>query len=115
MAQISANQLVCAVSSPSIEELVYGITRLPASGKRTMLEHWLEGMTRRFILLSYEPKGALWLGRERARLEGMGKPAPRTDGEIAAIAATNNLTLVTRNTRDFQNFSNLRLENWFSV
>ena len=35
------------------------------------------------------------------------------DGQIAAIASTNNLILVTRNTSDFINFSDLLMENWF--
>jgi tRNA(fMet)-specific endonuclease VapC len=35
------------------------------------------------------------------------------DGQIAAIAAVNNLTLVTRNINDFQHFQDLKLENWF--
>ncbi len=35
------------------------------------------------------------------------------DGEIAAVAVTNQLVLVTRNSRDFERFDNLRLENWF--
>ena len=33
------------------------------------------------------------------------------DGEIAAIAVTQKLTLVTRNTQDFQNVQNLALQN----
>jgi predicted nucleic acid-binding protein len=32
--------------------------------------------------------------------------------EIASIAFVNNSTLVTRNTRDFNCFSNLSIENW---
>jgi tRNA(fMet)-specific endonuclease VapC len=32
---------------------------------------------------------------------------------IASIAATNGLTLVTRNVADFSAFQGLRLENWF--
>jgi tRNA(fMet)-specific endonuclease VapC len=36
------------------------------------------------------------------------------DGQIAAIAATNDVTLVTRNAGDFDDFTNLRVENWFA-
>ena len=35
------------------------------------------------------------------------------DGQIAAIASTNQLILVTRNTKDFINFGDLTIENWF--
>lgn len=37
---------------------------------------------------------------------------PFVDGQIAAIAYVNDLILVTRNTEDFSNFSDLKLENW---
>jgi tRNA(fMet)-specific endonuclease VapC len=35
------------------------------------------------------------------------------DGEIAAIAQTNKLTLITRNVHDFANYDGLVVENWF--
>jgi predicted nucleic acid-binding protein len=36
------------------------------------------------------------------------------DAQIAAIARTNNLILVTRNTADFKHFADLKLQNWFA-
>jgi predicted nucleic acid-binding protein len=36
------------------------------------------------------------------------------DGQIAAIAAVNDLVLVTRNVRDFSGFAGLDVESWFS-
>lgn len=111
---VRAHQLVCAVAAPCLEELVFGIERLPTSTKREMLQRWLEGVSSRFVILPFDARCALWLGRERARLTHLGKPAPRTDGEIAAIAATNGLVLVTRNVADFQHFTGLQVENWFS-
>ncbi|MCF7996184.1 MAG: hypothetical protein K9L32_01455 [Chromatiaceae bacterium] len=38
-----------------------------------------------------------------------------TDLQIAAIAATNGLVLVTRNLDDFRAFEGLAMENWFST
>jgi tRNA(fMet)-specific endonuclease VapC len=35
------------------------------------------------------------------------------DGQIAAIAKVNGLILVTRNISDYQEFLDLRIENWF--
>lgn len=110
---VIAHQLACAIAVPTVEELVFGVARLPASARRDMLERWLEGVLDRFIVLPSDTRCGIWLGRERARLAGLGIPAPRTDGEIAAIAATQDLTLVTRNTADFKNFAGLRVENWF--
>ena len=37
------------------------------------------------------------------------------DGEIAAIAFTNQLTLVTRNVDDFANYDELIIQNWFTA
>ena len=33
-------------------------------------------------------------------------------GKSVAVPASNNLTLITRNTGDFADFANLRVENW---
>lgn len=42
---------------------------------------------------------------ERARLDKEGMPVPFVDGQIAAIAKSNDLILVTVNVRDFQRHS----------
>jgi tRNA(fMet)-specific endonuclease VapC len=110
---VALHQVACAIAAPSVEELVFGVSRLPPSARRDSLGRWLEGILDSFILLPFDARCALWLGRERARLAGLGLPAPRADGEIAAVAATQDLILVTRNTADFRQFQGLRLENWF--
>lgn len=111
--RLQYHQFRCAVGAPTIEELSFGINRLAPSAKRTMLMQWLDEILKDFILLSYDHHCGLWLGRERARLTTIGKPSPHTDGEIASIAAVNELILVTRNTMDFQHFTGLQVENWF--
>jgi tRNA(fMet)-specific endonuclease VapC len=110
---VALHQVACAIAAPSVEELVFGVSRLPPSARRDSLERWLEGILDSFILLPFDARCALWLGRERARLAALGLLAPRADGEIAAVAATQDLVLVTRNTTDFRQFQGLRLENWF--
>jgi tRNA(fMet)-specific endonuclease VapC len=110
---VAMHQVACAIAAPRVEGLVFGVSRLPPSARRESLERWLEGILDSFILLPFDARGGLWLGRERARLAGLGLPAPRADGEIAAVAATQDLILVTRNTADFRQFLGLRLENWF--
>ena len=112
--QVCARQSACALAAPTVEELGFGIARLPKSARRDMLERWLDGVLQRFTLLSYDHRAALWLGRERARLSARGLPAPRADGEIAAVAVANGLTLITRNQVDFANFEGLQIDNWFT-
>ena len=64
-------------------------------------------------ILPYTSIAARWFATERARLVSRGLTPSYPDGQIAAIAATNNLILVTRNTSDVIYFDGLQLENWF--
>ena len=45
-------------------------------------------------------------------MEALGKAAPFVDGQIAAIARTNDLILVTTNSADFDAFDGLKVEDW---
>jgi tRNA(fMet)-specific endonuclease VapC len=63
--------------------------------------------------LSYTQDAAKWHGETAARLQLQGKTPPFVDTQIAAVAKTNNLILVTRNVDDFENFTDLKIENWF--
>jgi tRNA(fMet)-specific endonuclease VapC len=46
-------------------------------------------------------------------LQQQGQTCTFADGQIAAITVTQQLTLVTRNTKDFASFQNLNPQNWF--
>lgn len=67
-----------------------------------------------YLFLSYNFEAGVWHGLERSRLRQHGITPPFIDGQIAAIAAVNNLILVTRNIKDFRFFSDLKIENWFN-
>ncbi len=64
-------------------------------------------------MLPYDSTAALWHGEQRASLEARGLKPAFADGQIAAIAATQGLVLVTRNTSDFEVFEGLEVLNWF--
>jgi tRNA(fMet)-specific endonuclease VapC len=103
----------CAIAAPVWHELVYGSSRLPAGKRRVALEEYLHAVVRRsFPILPYDDAAAEWHGRERARLEEDGRRPPFVDGQIAAIAATQSLTLVTANAKDFQGFTDLETADW---
>ncbi len=51
-------------------------------------------------------------GQIRARLESGGTPIGPNDLCIAAIAVTNDVILVTHNTREFSRVEGLMLEDW---
>jgi tRNA(fMet)-specific endonuclease VapC len=103
----------CAIAAPVWHELVYGVARIPAGKRRDVLDDYLRSVVERsFPILAYDELAAAWHGRERARLDGLGKTPPFVDGQIAAIAYTNGLTLVTANPRDFAAFRGLRVVDW---
>jgi tRNA(fMet)-specific endonuclease VapC len=65
-------------------------------------------------ILPYDEAAAEWHAMERARLAALGRTLPFVDGQIAAIAQTNNLVLVTANAVDFRDFAGLTIEDWRS-
>jgi tRNA(fMet)-specific endonuclease VapC len=104
---------LCAIAAPVWHELVFGSSRLPTSKRRAALEEYLHAVVRRsFPILPYDEVAAEWHGRERARLEEAGKTAPFVDGQIAAIAFTRGLTLVTANIKDFRSFDGVASVDW---
>lgn len=96
-----------------VYELTRGAYQLPESKKRSRLLRYAEKTIAELPVLLYTEKSAIWHGKEAARLQSIGKSPPFIDAQIAAVAVTNNLILVTRNTADFQHFADLQLENWF--
>ncbi len=70
-------------------------------------------VSRRFPVLPYDRPAASWHARERARLSSVGRRPAFADGQVAAVAVTHDLRLVTRNVDDFADFADLAVENWF--
>lgn len=89
----------------TIGELRRGIELKPASRRRDVLEQWFETqvLTRfqgRIVHLD-APAMLVW-GKLTAELSRAGRPLPAMDSLIAASCIANGLTLVTRNTSDFE-------------
>ena len=104
---------VC-IAAPVLHELRYGLRRMPEGVRKRNLAAYLATLLdASLVVLPYDRKAALWHADERARLSALGRTPAHVDGQIAAVAATNNLALATRNTRDFVDFADLRVENWF--
>ena len=64
-------------------------------------------------VLPFDRSAAEWMGAERARLLKAGVVPAYRDAQIAAVAATRRLVVVTRNIADFRAFRGLRVQNWF--
>lgn len=104
-----------ATATVVFHELLFGCYRLPVeSNKRRIIAAYLEVEIKQKIpILSYDVPAAEWFAAERARLTGIGKTPAYADGQIAAIAQVNNLTLITNNLADYSDFQNLKIANWF--
>jgi len=98
-------------SSISLGELIYGAFKLE---RRTRL--FLDRISILFPadrpVLSFDSAAARTYGEIRAELERRGTPAGDADTRIAAIALVHHLTVVTGNTRHFERFPGLKVENW---
>ena len=103
-----------AIAAPVVDELTFGVARLPNSKRKILLAEWLEETLDAYPILPFDLLAARWHGQERARRMAIGRPAPMIDGQIAAIAVVNSLILITRNTDDFDGYLGLEVENWFT-
>ena len=65
-----------------------------------------------FVSLPFDGQTAAICGRLRSQLKAVGTPIGSYDLQIAAIALTHNLTLITHNTGEFSRVNDLRLEDW---
>ena len=84
-------------------EILFGIRWLEPGPKRAALEQYCDELRRDYAerLLDVTREVAEAWGTARAARRRMGRPLAATDGLIAATAVVHDLTLWTRNTRDF--------------
>jgi tRNA(fMet)-specific endonuclease VapC len=105
----------CAISAQVWHELRYGVGRLPRGKRRDVLAAFLHDVVYPTLpILAYDERAAEWLAGERVRLEKAGKQTAVVDGQIAAVAATHGIPVVTANTADFSVFKGLAVQNWMS-
>lgn len=112
-----------ALPSVAWHELIYGAVRMDEGARRTYLIHYLREVVEPAMpILPYDAAAAQWHGRSRAALEAKGRSVPFADGQIAAIAGSRDLIVVTRNTDDFAPFQSqeeglegIHVENWFDT
>jgi tRNA(fMet)-specific endonuclease VapC len=113
IAGLAQHEQQIVTAAPVWHELRFGTARMPPSRKQRELERYLNDVVSRAMpILPYDRAAADWHAAERARLISLGRRPPFVDGQIAAIAATNGLTLVTANLADFVGFAGLQVEDW---
>lgn len=115
--RIQETKNISTVASVAFEEMLYGVKRLPECKKRDdLFSFYVDYIQANYEIIPFDIH-ASWIHSDiRERLEQKGKRAPLADSMIAATAIANNLVLVTRNVKDFEDIkevSSLMVENWF--
>ena len=103
------------ISVVTLGELRYGVERLPSSTRKHRLDDWVRHeLPLRFEgrVLTVDARVADAWGTIVARRERAGKRIGAMDALIAATAETHELTLVTRNTADFESAVKLLFDPW---
>jgi predicted nucleic acid-binding protein len=102
MARQCCDQLHFSVVS--LGEILKGVTVLQEGKRRSQLQQWLDETLRPWfqgrILPGNEPIAERW-GVLARQCQLKGKPLKVVDGFIAATALEHDLTIVTRNVKDF--------------
>ncbi len=107
-----------AISVITWYELIRGFLNKPEGKSKEFLKRfYYNDILKNMDILPYVINVADVNSFINSRLVAMGKTPSLPDSMIASTAIANNLTLVTRNLKDFQFIADilpLRIENWFS-
>jgi predicted nucleic acid-binding protein len=98
---LTANEAELAIDAVILGELELGILLLPAGARRQRLEQWFSRVVAVIECLPWDAEVARRWAALCARLRQAGRAMPLLDSLIAATALRHDLTLVTRNRRDF--------------
>ncbi|MEH2000144.1 MAG: type II toxin-antitoxin system VapC family toxin [Nostoc sp.] len=98
-----------AVCSIVKAELFYGAMKSAKPQRNLTLQ---QQFLAQFTSLPFDDLAATTFGTIRSQLEALNTPIGAYDLQIAAITLTNNLTLITHKTREFQRINNLLIEDW---
>jgi tRNA(fMet)-specific endonuclease VapC len=109
LARLKRHEGQIAISSLTWHETRYGIERLANGPKKVHLRAYFDMVRGTLPILPYDDRAAAWHALFRVRSK---KTTPFIDGQIAAIAATNDLTLVTAD-GDFGSLG-VKVVNWLA-
>ena len=91
-----------AVDPVILGEVRFGILLLPRGMRRARLERWFNAGVERLLCLPWEAETGLQWAKLLAALRASGREMPVKDSFIAATALVHDLTVVTRNRKDFE-------------
>ena len=94
----------------TIAEVYYGVMK--ASNRSRLLKLFEDLLLPRATILPFAFSAAKKYGETRSFLEKQGTPLAHADLQIASIALSMNMTLITGNLKHFQRVPQLTVENW---
>ncbi len=99
-----------SLCSITLAEILYGIEKSPSrkSERRERIARILSQLQ----LHPFDEAAARRYARVRAQLEESRQPISERDTQIAAVALSRRLTVVTHNAREFGRVAGLAVENW---
>jgi tRNA(fMet)-specific endonuclease VapC len=103
------NRAEIGISAITVAELFYGSAKSQTPDRSRQKQVLF---LREFNILPFNESHAEAYARIRATLEARGIPISHADIQIAAIALTHDLILVTHNNREFSRIEGLKLEDW---
>jgi len=99
------NLAICEIT---LAELIYGAAKSQQTEKNMkVVDDFAKKIEIIPILNSVKVSG-----KEKARLKSIGKTVGDLDLFIGATAIVNDMTMVTRNTREFERIDGISIENW---
>lgn len=99
---LTANESHLIVDSIVLGELRTGILALPRGRKRDRLDQWFETLVDTIDCIPWDSAISRRWAALLVDLKRRGETVPVLDGMIAATALQHDLTVATRNTRDFK-------------
>ncbi len=107
-------QALSAIAAPAWVAWLRGLDLMPEGPRRQQLSAFSAELLRGGPpVLALDREAALWLGRQAGRWDRSGRAWKRLDGEQAAIAASQDMVLVTRLPHPLAGTEGLRMEDWF--
>lgn len=108
------HQAQAAIAAPAAYALLRGVEALHPGPRREQLSAFVsELLVNGPPVLPFDRDAAVWLASTAAERARSQRGWSAIDGQLAAIAATRELALVTRSGSSFAGLAGLRVEDWF--
>lgn len=116
--KVAEHKSQCAIPSTTWNELLFGLLNMPdGKNKEFYWKFIVDYIQSEFQIIPYDNHAAWIQAGLRSRLQKAGTTQEFEDTQIASIAISNQMILVTRNTKHFQHIKDVDsvfyYENWF--